>query len=47
MKYRVFKKETEHWNFSQYFYTKKEAIAFQIEYGGQLQRKIGNDWINC
>ena len=47
MRYRILKSKNEHWNFCEYFRTKKEAIAFQGEHGGTLQRKIGSEWFNC
>ena len=47
MKYRVIENSEKNWKFSQFFRTKKEAIAFQDEYGGTLQRKIGGEWFNC
>lgn len=46
MKYRIIKSRNERWNFCEYFRTKKDAIAFQTEHGGTLQRKIGCEWIN-
>lgn len=47
MRYRILKSKNERWSFCEYFRTKKEAIAFQDEYGGTLQRKIGGEWFNC
>lgn len=46
MKYRVIKNIEGNWKFSQFFRTKKEAVAFQAENGGTLQRKIGCEWVN-
>lgn len=46
MKYRIMKSKNERWNFCEYFRTKKEAVAFQAENGGTLQRKIGCEWVN-
>ena len=42
MKYRVCFKDNRY--FSTYFKTKKEAVAFQQENGGCIQRKIGCEW---
>lgn len=42
MKFRVYFKDNKY--FSAYFYTKKEAIAFQNIYGGEIQRKVGCEW---
>ena len=47
MKYRVIENSGKNWKFSKFFRTKKEAIAFQGEHGGTLQRKIGGEWFNC
>lgn len=47
MRYRILKSKNERWSFCEYFRTKKEAITFQDEHGGTLQRKIGNEWFNC
>ena len=45
MKYRVrftdYRKD-----FPTYFYTKREAVAFQAERGGIIQRKIGGNWFD-
>jgi hypothetical protein len=45
MKYRVrftdYRKD-----FPTYFYTKREAVAFQAEKGGIIQRKIGGNWFD-
>lgn len=42
MKYRVYFKDNKY--FPTYFKTKREAIAFQQEHGGCVQRKIGCEW---
>ena len=44
MKYRVYFQNLRY--FPSYFRTKKEAVEFQKVYGGEVQRKIGLDWIN-
>ena len=43
MKFRVYHKDEKY--FPTYFRTKKEAVNFQSEYGGEIQRKIGCDWV--
>ena len=45
MKYRVYFQNLRY--FPTYFRTKKEAIAFQQEYGGSIQKKIAHEWVNC
>ena len=43
MKFRVYFPNGKY--FPTYFYTKKEAIAFQSIHGGEIQRKIGCNWV--
>ncbi len=45
MKYRVAFKDGKY--FPTYFKTKKEAVTFQQEKGGCIQRKIGCEWFDC
>lgn len=42
MKYRVYFKNGEY--FPTYFKTKKEAVKYQAQFGGEIQRKIGCEW---
>ena len=42
MKYRVYFKDNKY--FPTYFYKKSEAIKFQKEHGGEIQRKVGCEW---
>ena len=42
MKYRVYFKDNKY--FPSYFYTKSEAVKYQKEYGGEIQRKVGREW---
>ena len=42
MKYRVYFKNNKY--FPTYFKTKKEAVEFQAQLGGEIQRKIGCEW---
>ena len=42
MKYRVYFKNGEY--FPTYFKTKKEAVEYQAQFGGKIQRKIGCEW---
>lgn len=44
MKFRVYFKNREY--FPTYFKTKREAVAYQQEHGGEIQRKIGCEWFN-
>lgn len=30
-----------------YFRTKREAVEFQKIHGGDIQRKIAYEWVNC
>lgn len=43
MKFRVYYKDGRY--FPTYFRTKKEAVGFQDKHGGEIQRKIGCDWV--
>lgn len=43
MKYRVYHKDGRY--FPTYFKTKKEATVFQSVHGGEIQRKIGCEWV--
>lgn len=43
MKFRVYHKDGKY--FPTYFYTKKEAVSFMNIHGGEIQRKIGGDWV--
>ena len=45
MKFRVYYKDNKY--FPTYFKTKKEAVSFQGTHGGEIQRKIGGDWVGC
>ena len=45
MKYRVYFKDLKF--FPTYFRTKREAMEFQKIHGGDVQRKIALDWVNC
>jgi hypothetical protein len=42
MKFRVYFKNGKY--FPAYFKTKKEAVLYQEEMGGEIQRKIGGEW---
>lgn len=42
MKYRVYFKNEKY--FPTYFKTKREAVEFQAQFGGEIQRKIGCEW---
>lgn len=42
MKFRVYFKDGKY--FPTYFYTKKAAILYQEQMGGEIQRKIGGEW---
>lgn len=42
MRFRVFFKDWKY--YPTYFKTKKEAMLFQEERGGEVQRKIGGNW---
>ena len=44
MKFRVYFKDLRY--FPTYFKTKKEAMEFQKIHGGNIQRKIGIEWVN-
>ena len=44
MKYRVYFKNGQY--FPTYFKTKKEAVAYQENHGGEVQRKIAYEWRN-
>jgi hypothetical protein len=44
MKFRVYFKDGKY--FPAYFKTKKEAVEFQVQFGGEIQRKIGCEWCN-
>ena len=44
MKYRVYFADGKY--FPTYFRTKKEAIAFQQEHGGDIQKKIALEWVS-
>jgi hypothetical protein len=43
MKFRVYFKDGKYW--PTFFRTKREALAYQAEMGGEIQRKIGGEWI--
>lgn len=43
MKFRVYQKDDKY--FPSYFRTKKEAESFQVTHGGEIQRKIGGNWV--
>ncbi len=43
MKFRVYHKDGKY--FPTYFRTKKEATEFMNVYGGEIQKKIGSNWI--
>lgn len=43
MKFRVYHADNKY--FPTYFRTKKEAVAFQNTCGGEIQRKIGGNWV--
>ncbi|MBQ8792760.1 MAG: hypothetical protein IJZ62_04025 [Clostridia bacterium] len=43
MKFRVYFKDGKYW--PTFFRTKREAIAYQAEMGGEIQRLIGGEWI--
>ena len=45
MKFRVYFKDQAY--FPAYFRTKREAVEFQKIHGGEIQRKIALDWVNC
>lgn len=42
MKYRVVFKDGKYW--PTYFKTKRAAVLFQEQVGGEIQRKIGGNW---
>lgn len=42
MKYRVYFKNGKY--FPTYFKTKKEAVEYQAQLGGEIQRKISCEW---
>lgn len=42
MKFRVYFKDGKY--YPTYFKTKKEAIVYQAQMGGEIQRKIGAEW---
>jgi hypothetical protein len=44
MRYRVYFEDNKF--FPTYFYTKREAVAYQKIHGGEIQRKIGGNWFN-
>lgn len=44
MKYRVYFKNGKY--LPTYFSTKKAAVLFQEQMGGEIQRKIGGEWHN-
>ena len=44
MKYRVYFKDGKY--FPTYFYTKREAVAYQSIHGGTIQRKIACEWFD-
>lgn len=43
MKFRIYHKSGKY--FPTYFRTKKEAVSFQSVHGGEIQRKIGGNWV--
>ncbi len=43
MKFRVYHKDGKY--FPSYFSTKKAATLFQEQMGGEIQRKVGGDWV--
>lgn len=43
MKFRVYHKDSKY--YPTYFRTKKEADSFKQLHGGEIQRKIGGDWV--
>ena len=43
MKFRVYFSDGKY--FPTYFRTKREAVEFQGSCGGEIQRKIGGNWI--
>ena len=45
MKFRVYFKDGKY--FPTYFKTKREAIEFQSEFGGDIQRKTCGCWCDC
>ena len=44
MKFRVYFNDGKY--FPTYFKTKKAAVLFQEQMGGEIQRKIGCEWCN-
>lgn len=42
MRYRVYLKDGKY--MPTYFRTKREAIAYQSNHGGEIQRKIAGEW---
>ena len=42
MKFRVYFKDGKY--YPTYFKTKKEAVLYQAQMGGEIQRKIGAEW---
>lgn len=42
MKYRVYFKDGKY--MPTYFRTKREAVAYQSNHGGEIQRKIAGEW---
>jgi hypothetical protein len=42
MRFRVYHRNSK-W-LPTYFRTKKEAVEFMEEHGGEIQRKIGSNW---
>ena len=45
MKFRVYFQNLKF--FPTYFRTKKEAVEFQKIHGGDIQKKIAHEWVNC
>ena len=43
MKFRVYHSDGKY--YPTYFKTKKAAAMFQEQMGGEIQRKIGGDWV--
>lgn len=42
MRFRVYHRNSKY--LPTYFRTKKEAVEFMEEHGGEIQRKIGGNW---
>ena len=45
MKFRVYFQNLKY--FPTYFKTKKDAVEFQKIHGGDIQRKVAHEWVNC